>query len=130
VISVRKRYFSSLVEYAIIVTEEAMDTLKKLQENGIKLSEENIKVLIEKYNVKEFAVFGSSLRNDFNSQSDIDFLIEFNNSESISLFDLIDIQEYLEDITGRSVDLVEPESLNNPYRRDAILKSKETLYVA
>lgn len=110
--------------------EEDMDTLKKLQENGITLSEENIKVLIQKYNIKELAVFGSSIRNDFNSQSDIDFLIEFNNSESISLFDLIDIQVYLENITGRSVDLVEPESLDNPYRREAILRSKEILYVA
>ena len=113
-----------------MLLEEVMDTLNKLKRNGIKLSNENIRVLIEKYNVKELAVFGSSLRNDFNDQSDIDFLIEFNNSESISLFDLIDIQEYLEKITGRSVDLVEPESLNNPYRREAILKSKEILYVA
>lgn len=111
-------------------TEEDMDTLKKLQENGITLSEENIKVLIQKYNIKELAVFGSSIRNDFNSQSDIDFLIEFNNSESISFFDLIDIQVYLENITGRSVDLVEPESLDNPYRREAILSSKEIVYVA
>jgi hypothetical protein len=107
-----------------------MDTLRKLHENGIQLSEENIKVLIEKYNIRELAVFGSSLRNDFNPQSDIDFLIEFNNSENISLFDLLDIQEYLESITGRNVDLVEPESLNNPYRREAILNSKEILYVA
>jgi len=107
-----------------------MDTLKKLQGKGIQLSEEDIKVLIDKYGIKELSVFGSSIRSDFTDKSDIDFLIEFKNSENISLFDLIDIQEYLENITKRSVDIVEPASLDNPYRRNAILDSKEILYVA
>jgi predicted nucleotidyltransferase len=46
------------------------------------------------------------------------------------LFDLLDIQEYFEGITNRPVDIVEVAGLTNPYRRDAILKTKEILYVA
>ncbi len=107
-----------------------MDTLKKLQGKGIQISESDIKILIDKYGIKELSVFGSSIRSDFNDKSDIDFLVEFHNSENISLFDLIDIQEYLENVTKRSVDIVEPASISNPYRRNAILDSKEILYVA
>lgn len=105
-----------------------METLIKLQAKGIPITEESLELVIKKYGIKELAVFGSSLRDDFNSDSDIDFLIEFEHSERISLFDLMDIQGYLESITKRSVDLVEPKSLSNPYRRDAILSSKEVLY--
>lgn len=107
-----------------------MNAFEKLSKNGIKISQEEIKTVVEKYNVKELSVFGSSIRNDFNSNSDIDLLIEFKDSKNISLFDLLDIQEYFEKITKKSVDVVEPDGLRNPYRKEAILKSKEILYVA
>lgn len=107
-----------------------MKILNELQKKGIYISESDILVLAEKYNIKELSIFGSSLRNDFHDNSDIDFLIEFNDSKNISLFDLIDIQEYLEAITKRSVDLVEPDSLKNPYRRSSILTNKEIIYAS
>lgn len=47
-----------------------------------------------------------------------------------ALYDIIDIQEYFEKITQRPVDIVEPEGLLNPYRRENILKTKEILYAA
>jgi predicted nucleotidyltransferase len=36
-----------------------------------------IKDLCERYRVKELSIFGSALRNDFSSASDIDLLVEF-----------------------------------------------------
>jgi len=107
-----------------------MNIYDKLHANGILFSQKDVAYLVDRYNIKELSIFGSSIRNDFDIHSDIDFLIEFNNSENISLFDLLDIQEYIERITKRSVDLVEPAGLKNPYRREAILKTKEILYVA
>ena len=107
-----------------------MDTLEKMRKNGINLSQNDIQIVVEKYNIKELSIFGSSIRDDFNQESDIDLLIEFQDSQNISLFDLIDIQEYFQKITNRSVDIVEPAGLRNPYRRKAILSSKEILYVA
>jgi predicted nucleotidyltransferase len=41
------------------------------------------------------------VRTDFNEGSDIDLLIEFNDSEKISFMNLIDIQDYFEQITVR-----------------------------
>ena len=107
-----------------------MNVLEKLMTNGITITEKDIEFIVNKYNVKELSIFGSSIRDDFKTTSDIDLLIEFNDSQNISLYDLLDIQEYFEKITKRSIDIVEPAGLSNPYRKEAILKSKEILYVA
>ena len=100
-----------------------MTGFEKLANNGIYLTHKDLEYIIFKYNIKEISVFGSSIRNDFTSESDIDFLIEFRDSEKIS-------QDYLQNITKRNIDIVEPASLANPYRREAIMNSKEPLYVA
>ena len=44
-------------------------------------------------------------------------------------FAILDIQDYLQNITKRNVDIVEPAGLVNPYRREAIMNSREPLYV-
>ena len=106
-----------------------MTVFEKLSNNGINLTHKDLEYIISKYNVKEISVFGSSIRNDFTSESDVDFLIDFRNSEEISLFDILDIQDYLQNITKRNVDIVEPAGLVNPYRKEAIMNSKEPLYV-
>jgi hypothetical protein len=107
-----------------------MNTFEKLRKNGIIITQEDIKAIAEKYKIKELSVFGSSVRADFTKDSDIDLLIEFENPEQISLFDLLDIQEYFEKLTKRAVDIVEPAGIQNPYRRNAILSSKEIIYAA
>jgi hypothetical protein len=107
-----------------------MTVFEKLSNNGIYLNQKDLEYIVSKYNIKEISVFGSSIRNDFTIESDVDFLIEFTNSEKISLFDILDIQEYLKTITKRYVDIVEPAALVNPYRREPIMNSREPLYVA
>lgn len=107
-----------------------MTTIEKLRNNGIFIDNEMIYDIASRYNLKELSVFGSSIRDDFTESSDIDFVIVFKNSREISLFDLMDIQEYFEAKLSRKVDLVEPDGLRNPIRRKAILESKEILYVA
>lgn len=76
----------------------------------------------------EFAVFGSALRDDFSSKSDVDVLITFAPEAQIGLFDLVQMQIELEDIFGCPVDLVEKASLRNPYRRREILKTAQVVY--
>jgi uncharacterized protein len=86
--------------------------------------------LIKKYDLAEVSVFGSALREDFTSSSDLDLLIVFNNSKAKSLFDIIDLKNELEELVGRSVDIVEKEALKNPYRREEILKTAKVIYAA
>jgi predicted nucleotidyltransferase len=80
--------------------------------------------------VTEFALFGSILREDFRPDSDVDVLVSFVPETRWSLWDLTEMQQELEAIFGRSVDLVENGTLRNPFRRQAILSTKEVVYAA
>ncbi|MCX7014468.1 MAG: nucleotidyltransferase family protein [Candidatus Sumerlaeota bacterium] len=81
-----------------------------------------------KWKITEFALFGSVLRDDFRPDSDVDVLVTFAPDAPWSLWDLVDIREELEQIIGRSVDLVEKDALRNPYRRHEILRTHEVIY--
>ena len=74
--------------------------------------------------------FGSVLRDDFRPDSDVDVLVSFNPSAPWSLFDLVTMQDELQKIFGRTVDLVEREGLRNPFRKRSILSSREVIYAA
>ncbi|MEO7132778.1 MAG: nucleotidyltransferase domain-containing protein [Vicinamibacterales bacterium] len=74
--------------------------------------------------------FGSVLRADFRADSDVDVLVTFEPNAQWSLFALTTMQQELADTFGRPVDLVEEAALRNPFRRQAILRAKRTLYAA
>jgi len=107
-----------------------MKTLEKLERNGICVEYQEIFALCNKYKIREFSVFGSSLREDFNENSDVDILVSFFEDAPISLFDLIDLQNELEKMLNRKVDLIEKEALKNPIRKKSILESMEIIYAA
>lgn len=76
------------------------------------------------------AFFGSVVREDFHSKSDIDVLVTFAPDARYSSFDLAYIREELETILEQDVDLVEKAALRNPFRRHHILKNAEIIYAA
>jgi uncharacterized protein len=96
----------------------------------IKLSKEKIEDFCLRWKIKEMSLFGSVLREDFSPESDVDILVSFYEDARWSLFDWVDMIEELKEIMGREVDLVERESLRNPFRRRAILTDKEMIYAA
>lgn len=67
--------------------------------------------LREKYGIEEIGVFGSYIRDEQRETSDIDILIEFSPQAKISLLDFIHIENYLSDLLGVKVDLVEKSTL-------------------
>jgi len=75
-------------------------------------------------------LFGSVLRSDFRPNSDIDLLVTFTPDATWSLFDLIQMQEELEDLFGRPVDLVERDTIRNPFRKRTILGNLQVIYAA
>ena len=89
---------------------------------------EKITEFCHRWQVTEFAIFGSALRNDFNTLSDIDILISFNDAAEITLLDLAQMQIELERLFNRPVDLVEKAALRNPYRRREILETSQVVY--
>ncbi|WP_322096599.1 MULTISPECIES: nucleotidyltransferase family protein [Planktothricoides] len=70
--------------------------------------------------VKSLALFGSVARDEAKPDSDVDFLVEFDD-RPIGLFDVSRVRLYLEDVLGCSVDMGSPDSLK-PYLRDRVLK--------
>ena len=96
----------------------------------ISIPQKKLGEFCRRWNVVEFAVFGSALREDFNSESDVDVLVTFAPDAEISLFDMAQMQIELERIYQRSVDLIEKASLRNPYRRREILQTAQVLYAA
>jgi uncharacterized protein len=68
------------------------------------------------------------LREDFGPDSDVDVLVSFAKDAPWSLFDLVEMTEQLKSIFGRDVDLVEKDSLFNPFRRYAIMSGREVIY--
>lgn len=86
-----------------------------------------------RWQITELALFGSALRDDFHPESDVDMLVTFAVNAHWSLFDLVSMQEELQAMIGREVDLVERravEKSENYIRRRHILESAEPLYVA
>ena len=96
-----------------------------------KLSSEQINQFCRENQIQELAIFGSVLRDDFNPDSDLDFLVVFDPNRKLSLMDLVGIQYQLEDLTGRNVDLIEKRSILNSHnwiRRHNILSTAQTIY--
>lgn len=93
-------------------------------------SKAKIAAFCKRWKINEFSLFGSVLREDFRPESDVDVLVSFHPQAEWSLWDLIEMQEELEKMFGRKVDLVEKEALRNPYRRHSILTGREVFYVA
>jgi hypothetical protein len=86
----------------------------------------------QKWEIVEFALFGSVLRDDFNSNSDIDCLVKFSHHADWSLFDRVKMKEELAVILERKVDLVNRKSIENSenwLRKQEILKSTKVIYV-
>jgi len=86
-----------------------------------------------RWKIRELALFGSFLRDDFQPESDIDFLYTFCHTVGWTLFDLVTMEQELEELLGRPVDLVDRKSIEaseNWIRRKAILGTAERIYVA
>ncbi len=89
----------------------------------------NLKNLCDKHHVDKMYLFGSALNSNFNSKSDIDFLVKFKPIDLAKYFDnYIDFKENLKKLLGREIDLVEQQTLKNPILINSIEKNKELIY--
>lgn len=80
--------------------------------------------LNRKFKVTRLGVFGSFVRGEETPDSDIDILVEF--SEVPGMMDFFSIEEYLEKLLNRKIDLVR-ETAIRPELKDSILS--EVIYL-
>ncbi len=78
--------------------------------------------------IRRLAVFGSSVRDDFRPDSDLDLLVEFEPGTRVGLR-FFALERELSELFGQRVDLNTPNFLS-PYFRDEVLAEAENLYVA
>jgi predicted nucleotidyltransferase len=105
--------------------------MQPMKLKNLEISIEQIKDFCDRWQITEFALFGSVLRDDFRSDSDIDVLVTFKPNAAWNLLDLVRMQQELEVIAERSVDLIEKrviEQSSNWIRRKEILESSQVIY--
>lgn len=94
-------------------------------------TKEQVSELCEKHGVKELYVFGSVLREDFGRHSDIDMAVVFSRSGVAGSFDqYFDLKAELEQLLGRTVDLVCAASVRNSVFRQELDETKRLIYAA
>lgn len=96
--------------------------------HGIEIPGQTIVEFCRCHHIRRLSLFGSILRDDFASDSDVDVLVEFEPGATPG-FGFFGIQEELATMLGRKVDLNTPGFLSK-YFRDEVLREAEVLYDA
>lgn len=89
-----------------------------------------ISAICQRYHISRLEVFGSAARaSDFNpDSSDTDFLVQFAPDAQAGLDAFFGAKAALEQLLGRTVDLVEAGAVRNPYVLASINRNRETVY--
>lgn len=88
-----------------------------------------IKALCKKHKVNKLFVFGSVLTNRFNEKSDVDFVVDFNKKNITDYFsNYFDLKYALEELFKRDVDLLEEQTIKNPYLKKNVDETKALIY--
>ena len=89
----------------------------------------DVSELCKQHHVKTLYAFGSVLTDKFNSDSDVDLIVAFNNMPVEDYADnYFDFKFSLQDVLQRSVDLLEEQAIKNPYFRQHIDHNKQLIY--
>lgn len=80
--------------------------------------------LLKSHGVSRAGLFGSAARGDMGEESDIDILVDIEGD--ISLLEFVGIKQELEERLGRSVDLVEYDTVK-PSLKESILQNQVVL---
>ncbi len=90
-----------------------------------------IAAFCRRWKIRELALFGSALRDDFCPDSDLDLVVTFAPDADWGLLDHVQMQLELEKLFGRRVDLISKRALErttNWVRREEILQTARILY--
>jgi predicted nucleotidyltransferase len=96
---------------------------------GINLPGTELAEICHRYQIKELSLFGSAVRGEMRTDSDIDLLVEFMPNAKVSLFGHFNAEQELSKLVGRKVDLVSKTALRGRLRNE-ILAEARGLYAA
>jgi predicted nucleotidyltransferase len=94
----------------------------------IKVPQAHIVAFCKRHHIRQLALFGSVLREDFRPDSDIDVLVEFEPGHTPGLIRLAGMESELSELLGgHKIDMNTPMCLS-PYFRDEVLAEAKVLY--
>jgi uncharacterized protein len=98
---------------------------------AIELPIEQIAEFCDRWQVTEFALFGSVLRADFRADSDIDVMVQFHPDAHPTFSTLDQMESELQTLFQRNIDLITRQGIEtsrNYLRRHEILSSAQVIY--
>jgi len=90
---------------------------------------DEIATFCRRHHIRELALFGSVLRDDFGPESDVDVLVEFEPEAHIGLLAFARTQRELSELLQRPIDLVTRNGLK-PLIKQTVLDGAEVIYTA
>ncbi len=100
-----------------------------MKKRNVDIPKEKIAEFCQRYHIRRLALFGSALREDFTTDSDVDVLVEFEPGTRVGMIRLAGIELELSSILGRKVDMNTPGFISK-YFREEVLAEAEDQYVA
>lgn len=91
--------------------------------NGVDLPEEAVADFCRRNHIRRLALFGSILREDFGSESDVDVLVEFEPGTRVGLR-FFALEREFSTLIGRKVDLNTPGFLGRDFRDDVLASAR------
>lgn len=88
-----------------------------------------IEELCNAHDVRSLFAFGSVVSNKFNSESDVDLVVDIDSKDPIIYTDnYFALKFQLEHILNRNVDLLEDKAIKNPFLKKQIDSTKVLIY--
>lgn len=115
------------------IANHQLENIKKKIESRLGVSLEIIFGFCQRFQIKQLALFGSILRDDFTVDSDIDFLITLSSDVELnwSFFELMETE--LKNLVNRDIDIIFKENLersSNWIKKKEIFTTAEVIYEA
>ncbi|WP_373480082.1 nucleotidyltransferase family protein [Geminocystis sp.] len=116
-----------------MITNYKLENLKQKIDSSLEISEDIIIKFCQRFKIQQLAVFGSILRDDFNVDSDIDFLITLSSDVKLNLTFFQLMETDLKNLVNRDIDIIFKDNLkrsSNWIRKKEILTTAEVIYEA
>lgn len=94
----------------------------------MKLNQKKIEEFCKRNHIASASLFGSVLTSSFNQESDVDFLVKFEQGHIPSLFGIATMESELSEIIGRPAELKTINDLSQ-YFREEVLSQAQVIYV-
>lgn len=88
------------------------------------IPKEKLDVFCRENHIKKLSLFGSALRGELKTESDVDILVEFDKEHVPGLLGIARMENELTEMIGRKVDLRTPAELSRYFREDVLSQAR------